>query len=211
MDWTNKHFHAEAMFAAPRERVMEAVRSFAEETLLWSVRDVDGAIEATGHMAGRRTWAQFRVTTASGGTSVAIELLVPRAGLMGYMLFDGFGYFGRQVRSWPGGIQRRLENRRDAADTPNEAQRPSRKLLSVVMATVYVVLILVFMLDFFVLPLVGLATGDLYFIGRGGGGLVLQGIWGRSVSAAILLAAALVVWRMREQKERNRRPKILGP
>ena len=50
----------------------------------------------------------------------------------------------------------------------------------------------------FIEAVVGLLTGNLYLLGRGGT-LAIHGMWGRIVSALILIFGAFVVWRIKRK------------
>ena len=69
----------------------------------------------------------------------------------------------------------------------------------VVMFAIYVVVT-------FICAVVGLITGNLYLLGRGGT-LAIHGIWGRLVSALILMFGVFIVLRI---KRKPSRPRIIG-
>src|SRR5439155_26734707 len=96
-------------------------RAFMGESLGWQItnfalraqggRDVrapsdtaDG-FTAEGYGFSHRAIANLRIQSAAGGTKVAVELLVERAGGRGFMLFDVGGYYNIQIRKWLDGIQ----------------------------------------------------------------------------------------------------------
>jgi len=127
MDWKYKHFHQERVFAAPRDLVTEAARTFMTESLGWRITDfglggdsgrdvrapsdtMDG-FTAEGYSFSHRAIANLHIQTTAGGASsengtrVAIELLVERASSWGFMLFDVGGYYNIQIRKCLDGIQ----------------------------------------------------------------------------------------------------------
>jgi hypothetical protein len=52
--------------------------------------------------------ATFRITPVPNGTQAAVEVLVERATMRGYMLFDVGGYYNGQIDKWFSGIAQRL-------------------------------------------------------------------------------------------------------
>src|SRR5712692_6606424 len=110
MDWKYKHFHQERVFAAPRDVVTEAARTFMAESLGWQVTNTPDGFTSQGYSFSHRAIANLQIQTAAGGASesgtrVAVELLVERAGWRGFMLFDVGGYYNIQIRKWLDGIQ----------------------------------------------------------------------------------------------------------
>jgi hypothetical protein len=113
MDWKYKHFNQEAVFKALPENVLEAARAVLTESLGGIENTADGFI-AQGYSAWHAAIATFRIAPAPEGTKVAIELLVERAALRGYMLVDIGSYYNGQIDKWFSGISQRL------AETPEE-------------------------------------------------------------------------------------------
>ncbi len=107
MDWKNKHFNHEAVFKASRASVLEAARAVVAESLE-EIEDTNDGFLARGHSAWHAAAATFRITPTSNETLVAVELLVERAALRGYMLFDVGGYYDGQVDKWFSGMAQRL-------------------------------------------------------------------------------------------------------
>jgi hypothetical protein len=56
----------------------------------------------------------------------------------------------------------------------------------------------IYVLVTFICAVVGLITGNLYLLGRGGT-LAVHGIWGRIVSALILMFGAFLAWRIKRK------------
>lgn len=108
MDWKYKHFRQQRNFPAPYDVVLNAAREFMSESLGWQIAKAANGITATGSSAARNAIANLQFQAAAGGTTVEIELLVERAGAMGFMLFDVGGYYGIQMRHWFDGIQKLL-------------------------------------------------------------------------------------------------------
>lgn len=113
MDWKYKHFNQEAIFKAPPESVLEAARLVAAESFD-GIEDTPDGIIARGHSAWHSAMATFRITPTQDGTRVAVELLVERAAMRGYMLFDVGGYYNGQIDKWFSGISQHL------GDTPEQ-------------------------------------------------------------------------------------------
>jgi len=107
MDWKYKHFNHQATFNAERESVLEAARAVMAESLGGVDETTDGFV-TRGYGALHGAIATFRITPAPNGTQVAVELLVERAAMRGYMLFDVGGYYPGQIDKWFLGISERL-------------------------------------------------------------------------------------------------------
>ena len=106
MDLKYKHFRQARTFTSPREVVATAARRFMSESLGWSIADRADGFSAQGSSAAHNAIANFHIQSMSGGTSVDIELLVERAGVTGFMLFDVGGYYNIQIRHWFDGTQK---------------------------------------------------------------------------------------------------------
>jgi hypothetical protein len=107
MDWTYKHFTQEAVFGALRESVLEAARAVVAESF-GPVEDSPDGFVARGRSGWHSATATFRIEPAQNGTKVAIELLVARATLRGFMLVDIGGFYDGQLRRWLSDIGRQL-------------------------------------------------------------------------------------------------------
>ena len=107
MDWRYKHFNQEAVFKASPESVLEAARAVAAESLEGIENTTDGFI-AGGHSAWHAAIATFRSMPAPNGTKLTVELLVERAALRGYMLFDVGSHYNGQIDKWFSRISQRL-------------------------------------------------------------------------------------------------------
>ena len=203
MDWKYKHFHQERVFPAPRDVVTQEARTFMAESLGWQITDTANGFTAQGYSFSHRAIANLQFQSAAGGTKVAIELLVERTGWRGYMLFDVGGYYNIQIRKWLDGIQWALH--RELTGTHDESQNPlvlaQNKPAAYIFNGCLMFIVVMFGLYFlitFIEAVVGLLTGNLYLLGRGGT-LAIHGIWGRIVSALILMFGAFVVWRIKRK------------
>ena len=107
MDWKYKHFNQEAIFKASRQSVLEAARAVVAESL-GGIEDTTDGFVARGYSAWHAARATFRITPTPNGTKVAVALLVERAAMRGYMLFDVGGYYNGQIDKWFSGISQRL-------------------------------------------------------------------------------------------------------
>ena len=107
MDWKYKHFHQEAIFKALPASVLEAARASVAGSL-GGIEDTADGFVGRGYAAWHPEIATFRITPVPDGTKVAVELLVERAAMRGYMLFDIGGYYNGQIDKWFSSITRRL-------------------------------------------------------------------------------------------------------
>lgn len=107
MDWKYQHFNHEAVFGALGGSVLEAARAVVAESLSGIEDTADGFI-ARGYSGWHNAIATFHVAPAPEGTRLTVELLVERAAMRGYMLFDVGGYYHIQINKWFRGIAQRL-------------------------------------------------------------------------------------------------------
>jgi len=211
MDWKYKHFHQERIFTAPRDIVLEAARTFMSESLGWQVTDASEGLTAEGYSFSHRAIAHLHIQPAAGGTTVAVELLVERAGWRGFMLFDVGGYYNIQVRKWLDGIQWTLHQKQtgvqDKASNPLvvSQNKPAACVFNGCLMFI-VVMFAIYVLITFICAVVGLITGNLYLLGRGET-IAIHGIWGRIVSGLILMFGVFIVFRI---KRKPTRPRIIG-
>src|SRR5689334_19137469 len=108
MDWKYKHFNHEAVFGAMGGSVLEAARAVVAESLS-SIEDTADGFTARGYSGWHNAVATFHIAPAAEGTRLPVELLVERAAMRGYMLFDVGGYYNIQIDKWFKGIAQRLE------------------------------------------------------------------------------------------------------
>src|SRR6266404_5564545 len=213
MDWKYKHFHQERVFPAPRDLVTEAARTFMAESLGWQVTNTPDGFMAQGYSFSHRAIANLHIQPAMGGASaesgtrVALELLVERAGWRGYMLFDVGGYYNIQIRKWLDGIQwsihQKLTVSHDESTNPLVVaeNKPAAYIFNGCLRFIVVMIALYFFVTF-ICAVVGLITGHLYLLGRGGT-LAIHGTLARIVSALILIFGAWVAWRVKSPKARR--------
>lgn len=208
MDWKNKRFGREAIFQAQRDLVLEAARSFAAESLVgWQFTDTADGFEASGTSASHAATAKFRIEPAPFGTKVAVTLLVERAGPLGFMLFDVGGYYDGQIRKWLDGIRWHLhrgltsEARQESPEQGRQSipkAAGARPLYVGCIVALFVIPVFIY----FMSAVVGLLTGNLYLVGRGGG--TIHGPWARIISGIFLTVAVLIALRVLKARKKGR-------
>jgi hypothetical protein len=207
MDWKYKHFHQERAFAAPRDVVFEAARTFMAESLRWQITDTTDGFTAQGYSFSHRAIANLRIQSAAGGASdsgtrVAVELLVERAGWRGFMLFDVGGYYNIQIRKWLDGIQwslhQKLTGTHDESTNPLVLadNKPAACIFNGCLAFIVATFALYFLVTF-ISAVVGLLTGNLFLLGRGS--LTIHGVWARILSGLILMFGAFLAWKIKRK------------
>ncbi len=207
MDWKYKHFHQERVFPAERDVVLEAARRVMAESLGWKITDTPEGFTAEGFSFFHEAIANFQIQSATGGMRVAIELRVRRAGGAGFMLFDVGGYYNIQIGKWLDGIQwsvhQKLTPGQDQTTSPPlpAPNKGAACLFNGCLAFIVVTFGLYFLINF-ICAVVGLITGNLYLLGRGGT-LTIHGIWARIVSVLILLFAVFIGWRIKRSGTRR--------
>jgi hypothetical protein len=107
MDWKYKHFNQHATFRAPVPAVLEAARAVLAEAFEAITPTSDGFV-ARGRSAWHVSQATFHASSVAEGTQLNVELLVERAAMRGYMLFDVGGYYNSQIDKWFAGVSHRL-------------------------------------------------------------------------------------------------------
>ena len=196
MDWKFASFQGQQIFMQPREAVIAAARAEMAAVQGWTLSDTAEGFEARGRSFHRAATARFRITDDGTATVVTVELQVERASAFGFLLIDVGGYYVGQVRHWLDNIAVRLAGRDPAAAPP---ARPRHvRLLDTVFLVLIGIVAIAGVLNFVVFPIIGLATGTLWFIGRGSSsGTLAHGVWARGISAALLLFDAFLVYRWR--------------
>jgi len=203
MDWKYKHFHQERVFPAPRDLVFESARAFMGESLGWQITNTPDGFTAQGYSFSHQAIANLHIQSAADGTNVAVELLVERAGWRGFMLFDVGGYYNIQIRKWLDGVQWSLHQKLTGSDDQSTnplvlaANKPAAYIFNGCLVFICVMFALYFLVTF-ICAVVGLITGNLYLVGRGGT-LAIHGIWARILSASILMFGAFLGWRVKRK------------
>ena len=203
MDWKYKHFHQERVFAAPRDLVFEAARAFMAESLGWQITNTPDGFSAEGYSFTHRAIANLHIESAAGGTKVALELLVERAGWRGFMLVDVGGYYNIQVRKWLDGVQwslhQKLTGTHDESTNPLvlAENKPASHIFNGCLVFIVVSFGLYFLVTF-ISAVVGLLTGQLFLLGSDS--LIIHGTWARILSALILMFGAFLAWRIRSKR-----------
>ena len=203
MDWKYKHFHQERVFPAPRDLVVESARAFMGESLGWQITNTPDGFTAQGYSFSHQAIANLHIQSAADGTNVAVELLVERVGWRGFMLFDVGGYYNIQIRKWLDGVQWSLHQKLTGSDDESTnplvlaANKPAAYIFNGCLVFICVMFALYFLVTF-ICAVVGLITGNLYLVGRGGT-LAIHGIWARILSASILMFGAFLGWRVKRK------------
>lgn len=208
MDWKYKHFHQQRVFQAERDEVIEAARKYVADTLGWTSRETPDGFVAEGYSFAHAAIATFHFQSAGAGTKVDVELLMKRAGSMGFMLFDVGGYYNIQIRKWLDDIQWTIHQKLAGAD--QQIAPPSPVAIKTAGSRIFngCILFIVAMFALWIIvtaicAIVGLLTGTLYLVGRGGT-LVLHGLAARIVSVLILAFGLFIAWRVRHVQHRSR-------
>jgi hypothetical protein len=203
MDWKYKHFHQERVFPAERDDVLEAARAFMSESLGWQITPTPEGFTAEGYSFAHHSIANLEIQTAADGTKVAVELLVERASPLGFMLFDVGGYYSIQIRKWLDGVQwslhQKLTGNRDESTNPLvlAKNKKSAYIFNGCLVFIAVSFALYFLITF-VSAVVGLLTGNLFLLGRGGS-LTVHGASARIISALILMFGAFLALRIKRK------------
>ena len=206
MDWKYKHFHQERLFQASPDTVARAARKFVEESLGWTTKEAAGGFTAEGSSFGHVSEASYQFQSAGEGTKVEVDLLVERAGVTGFMLFDMGGYYNIQIGKWLDGIQWNVHHGHAGLEKTPPPIAPTNKnaarLFNGCLLLVFLILGLWFFGNF-ISAIVGLVTGTLYLWGKGGT-LVLHGVVARVIAAAIVIFGLFLAWQL--LKSRRHRP-----
>jgi hypothetical protein len=206
MDWKYKHFHQEKTFAASRDVVVDAARRYVSESLGWKVTDTADGLRAEGYGFSHAAVANLRIQSLGSETRIAVDLMVERAGPMGFMLFDVGGYYTIQIRKWLEGIQLAIHQARSGTleqspiPIPNQNKTGARLFNGCMMIT-FAILGLWFFGNF-ISAIIGLATGTLYLWGKGGT-LVLHGMTARIVAALVVAFGAFLAWQVTRTRRRR--------
>jgi hypothetical protein len=202
MDWKYKHFHQERSFAATQGDAIQAARKYFLESLGWQISDDADGFTAQGYGFSHKCIAKLRFPSDDNGTRVVVDLAVNRAGGLGFMLVDVGGYYNIQMRHWLDGTQSNLQASLSPQSTtsgnPIPPPPPSNKATACVFngcIGFIVTMFAIYVLVTFSEAVIGLITGHLYLIGRGGT-LKVDGIPGRITSALIIMFILFIAWRV---------------
>jgi hypothetical protein len=191
------------VFAAPRDVVLDAARTYFTESLGWKISDTADGFTGEGYSFMHRSIANFAIQPAAAGTKVVIDLQVERAGGAGFMLFDVGGYYTIQIRKWFDGIQWFVHQKQTGQDSsagpPLTAHNKTTACVFNGCLAFIIVMFGLWLLVNLICAIAGLITGNLYLLGRGGT-IELHGSWARILSAAILALGLFIVWKMRAKR-----------
>jgi hypothetical protein len=200
MDFKYKHFRQQRIFAVSPEELFNVARAVITKSAGWTVtKETAEGFTAQGSGFGHAGIADVHIASSGGGTIVEIQLRVERAGFSGFMLFDVGGYYNIQIRKWLDAMQASLHQPAtgQAPSTPAALQPPNKSAARLFHGCLLLIGVAIgfYLLVTVVEAAVGLATGNLFLIGRNGN-LVVHGAAARAISAVILLFGAWVVWKM---------------
>ena len=212
MDFKYKHFHQQRLFPVSRDEVFDRARAVMVESVGWTIdhETLDG-FTATGSSFGHAGIANIQIRSAGGGTLVDVELRVERAGYGGFMLFDVGGYYNIQVRKWLDAIQASVHQQETTGQPPPSApplQSPNKTSARVFHGCLLLIVIAfgLYLLITVIEAIIGLTTGNLFLLGRGGT-IEVHGPVARAISLVILLFGAWIVWRvMKKPRARSLMP-----
>ena len=212
MDFKYKHFHQQRIYSAAREEVFAAGRGVMTQSVGWTItKETSDGFTAEGSSFGHAGIAHVTTRSSAAGTVVDVELRVERAGVTGFMLFDVGGYYNIQIRKWLDAIQASLHQQASGqplmTTAPPAAPLQSRNKTAACAFNGCLILIAitfgVYFIVTFICAVIGITTGNLLLIGRGGD-LRVHGIAARVISAAILLFGAWLVWQvMKKSRARS--------
>ena len=211
MDFKYKHFHQQRTYPAEYEDVLRAARAVMTESVGWSItNETSEGFIAEGTSFGHAGIANVRIRPTAVGVLLDVELRVERAGFTGFMLFDVGGYYNIQIRKWLEAIQRSFHQEAPGQPSVSAAPlQPQNKASARVFHGCLLIIVLAFGLYLLVTvieAIIGLTTGNLFLVGRGGT-ITVHGPAARAISAAILLLGAWIVWRiMRKPRARSVMP-----
>jgi hypothetical protein len=145
------------------------------------------------------------------GTAVDVELLVERAGLTGFMLFDVGGYYNTQIRKWLDAIQVSVRQNvagEPAPTTPPVLQPPNKGAARVFHGCLLLIAVGIglYFLITLIEAIIGLTTGNLVLMGRSGN-ITVHGPVARVISALILGFGVWIIWRIKKKP----RPRSVMP
>jgi hypothetical protein len=201
MDFKYKHFRQRRLYPAAREAVFERARAVMTESVGWSItNETSEGFTASGSSFGHVGTANIQLRSTGTGTMVDVELRVERAGFSGFMLFDVGGYYNIQIRMWLDAIQASLHQQETTGQPSSSApplQPPNKSAACVFHGCLLLIAIAfgLYLLVTVIGAVIGLATGNLFLLGRNGS-LTVHGPAARAISAVILLFGAWVVWRV---------------
>ena len=200
MDFKYKHFHQQRLYAAPREEVFDRARAVMAESVGWAIagETLEG-FTAAGSSFGHAGLANIKIRATGGGTLVAVELRIERAGFSGFMLFDVGGYYNIQIRKWLDAIQTSIHQQVTGQTQLVAAPlQPRNKTTACAFNGCLILIAISFGIYFlvtFIGAVIGLTTGHLSLVGRNGN-IHVNGLAARIISALILLFGAWIVWRI---------------
>jgi uncharacterized membrane protein (Fun14 family) len=200
MDFKYKHFHQQRLYPGTPQEVFDSARAVMAESVGWTIaQETLEGFTAQGTSFGHVGIANIQIHPTGGGNVVDIELRVERAGFTGFMLFDVGGYYNIQIRKWLDAIQMSLHQQATGQRPPTPAPLQSQNKAAARVFHGCLLLIAIgfalYLLATVIEAVVGLATGNLFLVGRGGT-ITVHGPAARAISIAILGFGGWIVWRI---------------
>lgn len=189
--------------------MVAAARQYFVESLAWQITDNAEGFNAEGTSFSHKCIVRLRFPSDATATKMVVDLAVSRAGGHGFMLFDVGGYYNIQIRHWLDGTQSNLHSNVSPQSTPISIPPPPSSgnegaacVFNGCLGFIVAMVLLYVIITFFE-AVVGLITGHLSLIGRGGT-ITVEGQWARVISAVILMFFIFIAWRIK----RNRSSRI---
>ena len=184
MDFKYKHFRQQRLYSASPEEVFDRARAVMTESVGWTItKETSDGFTAEGTGFGHAGTANIQIHSTGNGTIVDVELRVERAGVTGFMLFDVGGYYNIQIRKWLDAIQASLHQQAtgQAPSAPAPLQPPNKSAARLFHGCLLLIGIAfgIYLLVTIIGAVIGLATGNLFLIGRNGN-LTVHGQIGRA-------------------------------
>jgi len=177
-----------------RQDELAAVVQSAFENLGWSYKVLPGEEFLATVPFGGGTWgAEFKVKIHAGGVieaeSKCITVRMPQVFDFGKNRQNVSAFFAYVERGTGHSIQ---QSHVHAAEPPGRVEQtvPQRRLAANLVGGCLTALLAFCVLTYLITSIIGLLTGNLYLLGRGGTKTV-HGLWARVISALIL---AVFVW-----------------
>lgn len=200
-------FSESRTFLLPRGE-LAAVAQSALEGLGWSYKRASDEEFLASVPFGGGTWGEdFKIRILPGGVveaeSKCVTVRLPQ-------VFD-FGKNRRNVETFFALVERRVRNgvdERPASATDQgasgraEQATPGRNRSATLLGGCLIAIVVLVALTYLIPAVVGLVTGNLFLIGRGGDATV-HGVWARVISAVILAVFAWVVVRALRYRRRR--------
>jgi hypothetical protein len=200
-------FSARRTYQFLQDELATVVKSALEE-LGWSYQaPTDGEFLASVPFGGGTWGERFKVRILSGGVVEAESKCVT---VRAPQVFD-FGKNRKNIETffalvehgiWQGVSQRPVLATKQGPAEQGIFPAPKNNRAATLFGGCLIATLILGALTYFIPAVVGLLTGHLYLLGRGGS-TTIHGAWARIISVIILAVfACIVVWMLRERKKR---------